>query len=776
MSRSQHPLLPLLFAVGSALLLAGSSCMPLRDLVQYRIVRLEAGPDFEQEWRAAFLTATPGTIFQLPAGQFAFEDPLTIESSHVVVRGHGMGATVLDFGGQARGSEAILARGDHFEISGLTIKNPPGTGIKTEFVDGATFLDVQVIWTRGSHPDNGDYGLYPAESRNIFISGCVVKGARDAGIYVGQSDNVVVRYSLVEANVLGIEIENSINADVYWNVATGNTAGIAILNLPDLKDGYGTRVFGNTIYENNTPNFAAGGILAAVPGGTGLIIIGGKDVEVYQNHFYDNRTVNAIASAFQISQEVIRDPDYDPYAEKIHIHDNIFGPGQRDPQGQLGVLISLIFASGGGTPDIVFGGYVDPAKIENFDPDVIPWSLQVAPENRNCLHDNGDASTGHLNGLEAQAIDFFDVTAHDCSFAPKLPVVLPIATDPPDETGGFSEEEIATLCGAAGAGVNWDAFAVNCPDFADYRLFQDDDPRGNPNPGGTPYDLTTPLFSDYADKDRTVFMPPGSAMSYSEDGVFEFPIGTIIAKTFRFEDHVVETRLLIHREDSWEGLPYIWNEDTSQATLAVAGGVARGITFTDPDGVVQTIDYRIPDMGQCGSCHFGAEGDVPIGPKARLLNRDFDYGAGPENQLAHFADAGLLDGAPADPGDAPRLPFWDDPADGTLEERARAYLESNCGHCHNPDGRAGFTSLLLVHDQPLDQLYGLCKRPIAAGSGAGGLLWDIDPGNPDESIMVFRMDSAVPAIMMPELSKSLAHRAGVELVSDWIATLHGSCE
>ena len=207
-------------------------------------------------------------------------------------------------------------------------------------------------------------------------------------------------------------------------------------------------------------------------------------------------------------------------------------------------------------------------------------------------------------------------------------------------------------------------------------------------------------------------------MSYSEDGVFEFPIGTILAKTFRFEDLVVETRLLIHREASWEGLPYLWNEDASQATLAVAGGVARGITFTDPDGVVQTIDYRIPDMGQCGSCHFGADGDVPIGPKARLLNRDFDYGAGPENQLAHFADAGLLDGAPADPGDAPRLPFWDDPADGTLEERARAYLESNCGHCHNPDGRAGFTSLLLVHDQPLDQLYGLCKRPIAAGSGA----------------------------------------------------------
>ncbi|MCZ6783400.1 MAG: hypothetical protein O7G30_08835, partial [Proteobacteria bacterium] len=125
---------------------------------------------------------------------------------------------------------------------------------------------------------------------------------------------------------------------------------------------------------------------------------------------------------------------------------------------------------------------------------------------------------------------------------------------------------------------------------------------------------------------------------------------------------------------------------------------------------------------------------------------------------------------------APRLPFWDDPADGTLEERARAYLESNCAHCHNPDGRAGFTSLLLVHDRPLDQLYGLCKRPIAAGSGAGGLLWDIDPGNPDESIMVFRMNSAVPATMMPELSKSLAHTAGVELVSDWIATLQGSCQ
>jgi parallel beta-helix repeat protein len=786
---SHSPFVPFLRLVTGALLFAlVSACAPARDLTSYEVVAIAPGPDFEARARTAFLQAQPGTVIEFPAGTFSFEDQLTLEASHVVVRGQGMDQTLLDFSGQVRGSEAILARGDHFRIEDLSILDPVGTGVKTEFVDGATFVRVRVEWQRGAHPDNGDYGLYPAESRNVFIHGCVVKGARDAGVYVGQSENVIVRFSEVALNVLGIEIENSINADVYGNDAHHNTAGIAFFNLPDLKDGYGARGFLNRVWQNNTPNFAAGGILASVPGGTGMIVIGLKEVELFNNWFWDNRTVNLILAAFQISTEQIQDVDYDPYVEQVYVHDNQFDPGEHDPQPLLGLAISGAFFQHGipEIPDIVVGGWADPDKIPGFDPELRPYTAQILPDNRICLHENGDATAGHLSGYNSyEGADLGDVTPHLCQHAPRLPVLIPGASPAPDVDAGFTPEEVAALCGAPGEGVNWGATVVNCPSLADYRLFEGTDPRRDPSPGGVPYDLTTPLFSDYATKHRFLFLPPGTSASYREDGILEFPLGTIISKTFSFEDItdpsmpkdlVVETRLLIRRAEGWEGLPYVWNEAGTEALLSVPGAVVRDLQFEDPDGVSHTIDYAVPDMAQCGSCHFGSDGDVPIGPKVALLNRDFPYAGGSENQLVHLADAGLLTGAPADPTTAPRIPFWDDPGDGTLEERARGYLDANCAHCHNPDGRAGFTSLHLQWDAPLDQLYGICKRPIAAGSGAGGLLWDIDPGDPDLSIMVFRMASEQPAIMMPELSRTIAHDAGVALVADWIATLDGDCQ
>ncbi len=227
--------------------------------------------------------------------------------------------------------------------------------------------------------------------------------------------------------------------------------------------------------------------------------------------------------------------------------------------------------------------------------------------------------------------------------------------------------------------------------------------------------------------------------------MFSFPVGTVIAKTFTFANDLrnlalgerwIETRLLIHRTEGWVGLPYVWADDRSEAVLSL-GGTAVDVSWIHTDGSLRAINYRVPNVVQCGGCHLGALGADPIGPKARLLNQDHD---------------------------------------GTLEERARAYLESNCAHCHNPAGRAKFSGLWLEHDRPMGANTGICKAPVATGAASGGFLYAIKPGHPEESIIVYRMDSVLPSIKMPQLSKSIVHDEGVDLVTAWIQTLPGTCQ
>ncbi len=206
--------------------------------------------------------------------------------------------------------------------------------------------------------------------------------------------------------------------------------------------------------------------------------------------------------------------------------------------------------------------------------------------------------------------------------------------------------------------------------------------------------------------------------------------------------------------------------------LALGGGSAA-VSWIHFDGSPRATTYEIPSAIECGFCHFGS-GDDPIGPKARLLNRDLDYPSGTANQIDHWASLGILAGAPPS-SSAPRLPVWDDPLDGTLEQRARAYIESNCQHCHNPAGRASFTDINFRHDQPLDQTYGICKEASDGGAGVG-LTYAWVPGDPASSIAVFRMGSISDGIKMPELERSVVHEEGRALVESWIQTLSGTCQ
>jgi uncharacterized repeat protein (TIGR03806 family) len=314
--------------------------------------------------------------------------------------------------------------------------------------------------------------------------------------------------------------------------------------------------------------------------------------------------------------------------------------------------------------------------------------------------------------------------------------------------------------------------------LSEYGLFVGNGSSQQPAAGVVPYDLNTPLFSDYTDKFRFVKLPAGTSAAYRPDEAFEFPVGTVIAKTFAYPHdardpakgrRLLETRILKREPDGWIGLPYIWNDEQTEATLEVAGSLVDA-RWIDEHGDERTNNYIVPNANQCKGCH--QQGDLlqPLGPKARHLNKDFVYGEKTENQLAHWARVGALKGSP-EPQQAPRLAVWNDPASGSLDERARAWLEVNCAHCHNPIGPARNAGLDLTAAQAAPTKFGIFKTPVAAGRGSGGFMFDIVPGEPDVSILMFRLKSTDAGIMMPELGKRLIHDEGVELVREWIAAM-----
>ncbi|MFC3068166.1 SO2930 family diheme c-type cytochrome [Phenylobacterium soli] len=309
-----------------------------------------------------------------------------------------------------------------------------------------------------------------------------------------------------------------------------------------------------------------------------------------------------------------------------------------------------------------------------------------------------------------------------------------------------------------------------------YRLFTDPGAR-RPNAGVTPYALNTPLFSDYALKQRYLYLPPGVKAGYRPSGVLDLPVGATLVKTFAYpadfrrpdeKVRFVETRLLIHRKSGWVALAYVWNEEQTEAVLKRAGK-RLGVDFLDAGGRPRHVDYAVPNANQCKECHSVGEDLTPIGPKARNLNGDYAYPEGRENQLAHWTRTGLLAGAPA-PAAAPRTAVWND-AREPLEARARAYLDGNCGHCHNAHGAASNSGLFLDLEETRAPVIGVGKRPVAAGKGSGGLLFDIAPGDPDGSILVHRMGSTEPGVMMPELGRSTVHDEGLALVRAYVASL-----
>jgi uncharacterized repeat protein (TIGR03806 family) len=335
---------------------------------------------------------------------------------------------------------------------------------------------------------------------------------------------------------------------------------------------------------------------------------------------------------------------------------------------------------------------------------------------------------------------------------------------------------------AAGAAV----FTLGCgdndtsegPRLSALGLFEDL-PGQVPAAGVVPFDVNVVLYSDQAAKWRFVALPPGGKIGYGQsDGVLDFPVGTKLIKTFGFyadlRDHargyrLIETRILERSQAGWTADVYLWNDAQTDAVRHVSGRKVD-VSFIDDSGATKAIAYRVPNTNQCASCHEIDGAARPLGPVARQLNKDYDYGGGVvENQLDHWAALGVFSQPLPPAGERPAMPspFGAAP----LEQRARAYLDANCAHCHQPGGLAGSTGLDLRFGTPLTSGTGICKAPVAAGPGTGGRDYVIVPGKPDESIMLFRIDNEEPGVKMPELPTVTKDARGIPLIREWIAAM-----
>ncbi|MFM6949095.1 MAG: parallel beta-helix domain-containing protein [Aquirufa sp.] len=349
--------------------------------------QLFAQADFEKKLQKQLILAEDGSIIQIEAGNFQLTKSLSLEGKkNIIIRGSGIDKTVLSFKGQVQGAEGIkVTNCENIIIEDLTAEDSKGDLIKTMHVKGMTFRRLKTAWTGGPKSTNGSYALYPVLCENVVIDSCIAIGASDAGIYVGQSKNIIVRNCEAYQNVAGIEIENSLNAEVFNNKAIGNTGGILVFDLPDLiqKKGGHVRVYHNVVQENNLKNFAPkGNIVGNVPKGTGMMVLATSDVEIFDNQILNNQTIGVSVVSYFMTELKIKDKEYDPYPTGIFIHDNHFerNAGRAPADSRFGKLYRFKLRFGRKLPFVVYDGILNPEKLGKDG--------QYYPEYRICVKNN----------------------------------------------------------------------------------------------------------------------------------------------------------------------------------------------------------------------------------------------------------------------------------------------------------------------------------------------------------------------------------------------------
>lgn len=365
------------------------------------------------------IDAQPGDVIEIPEGTLNFTRGLSLTADGVTIRGQGMDKTVLNFADQISGAEGLLVTASDFTIEDLAIVDAKGDGLKVNEGENITIRRVRAEWTGEPKTENGAYGIYPVQTTNVLIEDTVTIGASDAGLYVGQSKDVIVRRNRAEYNVAGIEIENTVNADVYENVATNNTGGILVFNMPQLQqEGKATRVFNNRVFANNTDNFGHPGTpVASVPAGTGVIVNSNDLVEIFDNEISDNNTGNIIVSSLHTTgySEEQASASFDPYPEGIFIYNNTFSGGGAAPDTpELKMALQLLFGDEGRLPDVIWDGYYDEAKMVDG---VMPDALKI------CI-DNGDIGVLNANGPSGFMQPSTDMAPFACTLEKLAPVDL----------------------------------------------------------------------------------------------------------------------------------------------------------------------------------------------------------------------------------------------------------------------------------------------------------------------------------------------------------------
>jgi len=355
------------------------------------------------EIQEALILASPGDIIKLSNGVYELEDSLSIDVDGISFIGSDINKTILSFEKQQTGAQGLLITSNNVTLSDFAVVNAKGDAIKAKGVDNIKFIKVKTEWTGGPKETNGAYGLYPVESTNILIDNCVAIGASDAGIYVGQSQNIIVKNSRAEFNVAGIEIENSYFADVFNNIATNNTGGILVFDLPGLpqQGGHHVRVFNNKIINNNTDNFAPeGNIVGEVPRGTGVIVQANSLVDIFENTIEGNETINIAIVTYPYETE---DESYNPHPRNVQIYNNTFGKSGYRPDLETGELAKMLFElSGGDMPDIFWDG-------------VVPLSSLLSSKTKKeavILGNNKDATFLTINPIKFM-LPFFDPVVRD---------------------------------------------------------------------------------------------------------------------------------------------------------------------------------------------------------------------------------------------------------------------------------------------------------------------------------------------------------------------------
>ena len=404
------------------LFIAGSIFLSPKILSE--VIIIPPAVNSQERLQEALILANPGDIIQLTTGIYNLEDSLSLDVDEVTIQGDGHEKTILNFSDQKSGAQGLMVTSDKVILKNFAVLDTKGDAIKVKGSDGISFIKVRTEWSGGPKSSNGAYGLYPVESKNVLIDGCIAIGASDAGIYVGQSENIVVRNSIAKFNVAGIEIENSYYADVYDNTAEDNTGGILVFDLPGLpqQGGHDVRVFNNSIVHNNTDNFAPeGNIVGEVPRGTGIIIMANSNVEIFSNRIDDHETVGIAVVSYinDDDSDDFTDSGYYPHPKSVQIHNNEISRSGHNPDLDKDIASILYEISDGDMPDIFWDG-------------VLPLKQMILGQPNNeklILKDNGEIRFAVMNPIRYMLSLPYQLSRDESEYSGNITPLPPVKID-----------------------------------------------------------------------------------------------------------------------------------------------------------------------------------------------------------------------------------------------------------------------------------------------------------------------------------------------------------